>query len=278
MPTRRSLAGALAAGALLATPAAAQAPEQGEPTIDRIRRTKTLRIAVLPGEAPFFIKDPVSGTWSGTAIAMAQDIAKVMQVDLAYVESTYPNSVLDLQANKVDLAFALNPTPARALAIGFTRPYYMHPFGYVARNGFRANGWADLDRPERRVATLLGALGDVFTTRYAPKAQMTAYKTGNEAILAVQSGRADCVIYGIIQALGVRIKNPNFDSVGILHDPLIALPSCMGVRQEADMRWRDFLDEWVDYNRGTRQISVWFLDGLAKGGVKAEDVPPDSGF
>ena len=125
---------------------------------------------------------------------------------------------------------------------------------------------------------MIGALADVLHARYAPKAQMTAYKTGNDAILAVQSGRADCVIYGIIQALGVRIKNPAFDSVGILHDPLIALPSCMGVRQESDMRWRDFLDNWVDYNRGTRQISVWFLQGLAKGGVPAADVPADSGF
>ncbi len=56
----------------------------------------------------------MSGEWSGSCIEMAKDIGKVFDAQLAYVESTYGNSVLDLQSNKVDLAFALNPTPARA--------------------------------------------------------------------------------------------------------------------------------------------------------------------
>ena len=66
---------------------------------------------------------------------MAKDIAKVFDAKLEYVESTYGNSVLDLQSNKIDLAFALNPTPARALSIGFTHAMIIHPFGCVASKG-----------------------------------------------------------------------------------------------------------------------------------------------
>jgi polar amino acid transport system substrate-binding protein len=47
-------------------------------------------------------------------IEMAKDIAGVFDGQVEYLESTYGNSVLDLQANKIDLAFALNPTPKRA--------------------------------------------------------------------------------------------------------------------------------------------------------------------
>ena len=83
---------------------------------------------------------------------------RAFNAKLEYVESTYANSVLDLQANKVDLAFALNPTPQRALAIGFTRAYYMHPFGYVARRGFAARTWEDLNKPDVRVVSLIGSL------------------------------------------------------------------------------------------------------------------------
>ena len=98
----------------------------------------------------------------------------------------------------------------------------------------------------------------------------------DEAILAVQSGRADVILYGAIQALGVGTKNPALSNVGILKDPLVALPSAIGVRQEPDRRWRDFLDAWVDYYRGSGQVREWFRAGLQAFGVAPDRIPPDS--
>src|SRR5208282_4829420 len=132
--SRRGLAGAavLAPAALIGT---AHAQGKAESTFERVTRTKVLRIAALPGELPYFSKDIATGEWSGSAIDMAKDMAKIWDAKLEYVESTYGNSVLDLQSNKVDIAFALNPTPQRALSIGFTLPMIIHPFGCVARKG-----------------------------------------------------------------------------------------------------------------------------------------------
>src|SRR5437762_6179908 len=114
----RRLFAATAAGAAAAagTPAllTAQAHAQTAPsdsTIDRIKQNKVLRIAALPGEAPYFNKDLATGEWSGMCIDMAKDMAKVFEAKVEYLESTYGNSVLDLQAGKIDLAFSLNPTP-----------------------------------------------------------------------------------------------------------------------------------------------------------------------
>src|SRR3974390_1462936 len=114
-------AGAAGAPAILAGAAHAE-DQSSESTIDRIKRAKALRIAALPGEAPYFNKDIASGAWSGMCIEMAKDIAGGSESRVAYVESTNGNSVLDLQANKVDLAFSLSPTPKRALVIDFTHP------------------------------------------------------------------------------------------------------------------------------------------------------------
>src|ERR1700740_2781445 len=97
----------------LSSPASAQASSDN--TLDRVRADKVLRVAVLPGELPYFNKDLSSGTWSGMCIEMANDIAKLLDVKLEYTESTYGNSILDLQANKIDVGFALNPTRQRAL-------------------------------------------------------------------------------------------------------------------------------------------------------------------
>jgi polar amino acid transport system substrate-binding protein len=276
MQTRRRLGAAFGAAAIaVAGTAAAQTPP-AEATIDRIRRTGVLRIAALPGEMPFFHKDLASGEWSGVAIDMAKSIATPFNARLEYVESTYANSVLDLQANKVDLAFALNPTPQRALAIGFTHAYYMHPFGFVARRGFAARTWDDLNRPEVRVVSLIGSLTDVLLARYAPKAQVLGAKQGDDAVLLMQAGRADCIMYALIQALSVSARAPMLEEVTLLQAPSVALPSAMGVQMEPDRRWRDYLNSWADYNTGTRQVGAWMRQSLLAMGVKAESIPTNA--
>jgi polar amino acid transport system substrate-binding protein len=228
-----------------------------------------------PREAPYFNKDIASGAWSGMCIEMAKDIAGVFDGQVEYLESTYGNSVLDLQANKIDLAFALNPTPKRALVIDFTHPFYLHGFGMVGKKGFHAENWSDLNKPEVKVAVDIGSVHEIAARRFAPKATIIALKARDDCILAVQTGRADCVILAVNLGLTAVKKNPALGEFQMLHQPRVQLPTCMGIRMEPDKRWRDFLNAWVDYNRGIQQIREWLYAGLAINGVKPEDVPSD---
>jgi polar amino acid transport system substrate-binding protein len=270
-------AGATAAAgtpALLAGAARAQnAP--AETSIDRVKRSKTLRIATLPGEAPYFNKDIATGTWSGMCVAMAKDIAANFDAEVEYHESTYGNSVLDLQANKIDLAFSLNPTPKRALVIAFTHPFYLHGFGMVGRKGFHATDWSELDKPEVKVAVDIGSVHELAARSFAPRATILAFPNRDDCILAVQSGRADCVILAVNLGLTAIKKNPALGEFQMLHHPRVQLPTCMGIVMEPDRRWRDFLNAWVDYNRGIQRIREWLYAGLAINGVKPEDIPAD---
>jgi polar amino acid transport system substrate-binding protein len=279
--SRRTLAfGAAGASVLLA--AAEAKAQQNTPatpssssTIDRIRETKTLRIAALPGEAPYFNKDIATNEWTGMCIEMTQDIAKIFDAKVEYVESTYGNSVLDLQANKIDLAYALNPTPLRALVIDFTHPFYMHGFGMVGKKGFTATDWADIDKPDVRVACDIGSAHEIAARRFAPHATIIALPKRDDCILAVQSGRADCVILAVNLGLTAVKKNPELGKFMMLHHPTVKLPTCMGIQMETDKRWQNFLNAWVDYNRGIEQIRQWLFDGLAINGIKPEDIPAD---
>src|SRR5262249_54223598 len=243
--------------------------------IDPINPTKELRIAALPGEAPYFNKDSATGAWSGMCIEMAKDIAEVFDGRVEYLQSTYGNSVLDLQANKIDLAFALNPTPKRALVIDFTHPFYLHGFGMVGAKGFKAANWSDLDKPEVKIAFDIGSVHGIAGRRFAPHARHIAVKTRDECVLAVQSGRANCVIMAVNLGLTAVKKNPALGEFEMLQHPRIQLPTCMGARKETNKDWRDFLNAWVDYNRGVQQVREWLYGGLAINGVKPEDIPPD---
>jgi polar amino acid transport system substrate-binding protein len=273
---REALRYALAIGSGAALTAAIASPASAQPadnTLDRIRADKVLRIAVLPGELPYFNKDLATGTWSGFSIEMANDIAKLLDVKLEYIESTYGNSILDLQSNKIDLGFALNPTPQRALVVDFCATVFPHPFGAMLRKGMEAKTWADINKPEVKIAVDVGSANEAVARRFAPNATIKSLKSRDEVMLEMSSSRVDCVVNALVLGLTAIAKNPNLGTYKILQSPSVAIPSSMAVRRESDKRWRDFLSVWIDYNRGIGQMREWFVRGLALSGVKPEDVP-----
>lgn len=266
---------ALGSGAAIAStltsPASAQTAADN--TLDRICSTKVLRIAVLPGELPYFNKDLATGTWSGFSIEMANDIAKLLDVKLEYTELTYGNSILDLQANKIDLGFALNPTPQRALVVDFTNLVFPHPFGAMLKKGLEAKTWADINKPEVKIAVDVGSANEAVARRFAPNATIKSMKSRDEVMLEMASGRVDCVVNALVLGLTAIAKNPSLGTYKILQSPSVTVSSSCAVRHESDKRWRDFLSVWIDYNRGIGQMREWFVKGLALSGVKPEDVP-----
>ncbi|WP_407154168.1 transporter substrate-binding domain-containing protein [Bradyrhizobium sp. STM 3557] len=266
---------AIGSGAALASAMTrpASAAEGDDNTLDRVRASKTLRIAVLPGELPYFNKDLATGTWSGFSIEMANDIAKLLDVKLEYTESTYGNSILDLQSGKIDLGFALNPTPQRALVVDFTSTVFPHPFGAMLKKGMEAKTWADINKPEVRIAVDVGSANEAVARRFAPSATIKSLKSRDEVMLEMASGRVDCVVNALVLGLTAIAKNPNLGTYKILQSPSVTVASATAVRREPDKRWRDFLSVWIDYNRGVGQMREWFVKGLALSGVKAEDIP-----
>ena len=266
---------AIGSGAALASALARPASAEGatDNTLERVRSAKVMRIAVLPGELPYFNKDLASGTWSGMCIDMANDIAKLLDVKLEYTESTYGNSILDLQSNKIDVGFALNPTPQRALVVDFCGAVFNHPFGAMLKKGLEAKSWADINKPEVKIAVDAGSANEAVARRFAPNATIKSLRSRDEVMLEMSSGRVDCVVNALVLGLTAIAKNPNLGTYKILQSPSVAIASSMAVRRETDKAWRDFLATWIDYNRGFGQMREWFVKGLALSGVKPEDVP-----
>jgi len=281
----KSMMAAVGGGLLLASQsasaqdkgAATGSPASGEGTLARIMRTKTLRVAGLVGEEPYFSKDLASGQWSGFCIEMARDIAKELDAKLEVVESTWGNSVLDLQANKIDISFGLNPTPKRALVVDFSAPLFFNSFSIVTSKKFKAKTWRELNDPKVRIAVDLGSSHELIARRYAPKAAITALKNRDEAILAVQSGRADCFVATIFLGLTALKKNPQLGMM-VIPQPPVQSAVCAAFQFDNDRRFRDFMTAWANFNRGNGQTKEWILTALAKQDIKADDIPPEMTF
>jgi polar amino acid transport system substrate-binding protein len=80
MIRRRSLA---LAALTLASPSAAQT--LSESTFDRIRRTRVARVG---GQAPYCFRDLATGGWRGFIPAFGRDLAKTLDAQAEFVETT----------------------------------------------------------------------------------------------------------------------------------------------------------------------------------------------
>jgi polar amino acid transport system substrate-binding protein len=237
-----------------------------------------LRIGVIVGQEPYFHKDLASGQWSGACIDMANDVASKLNAKVETVESTWGNQILDLQGDKIDLGFAMNPTPERALVIDFSTPILVHSFTVISKKGFaKPQTWAELNKPEVKIALDIGSSHETIARHYCPKATILGFKNRDEAILAVATGRADCNISMAVLSVSTMKKNPNLGELSIPR-PLLTLPTNIGIRPEVDRRYRDFLSAWAEYNRSLGQIREWMLNGFAAVGLAADDIPNEIQF
>jgi polar amino acid transport system substrate-binding protein len=247
-------------------------------TLERIKRTGSLRIGVIVGQEPYFHKDLASGQWSGACIDMANDIASKLGAKVETVETTWGNQILDLQGDKIDLAFAVNPTPERSLVIDFSTPILVHSFTVITKKGFaKPQNWSDIDKGEVKIAVDLGSTHELIARRYCPKASILGFKNRDEAILAVATGRADCNVSLAVLSVSTLKKNPNLGDL-VIPRPLLTLPTNMGIRAEADRRYKDFLSAWADYNRSLGQTREWMLKGFAAVGLSPDDIPAEVQF
>ena len=271
--------GVVAAGlAGLGPLALAQGAAGTESAWARINRTKTLRMGAVPGQAPYYVKDPASGEWQGFMVDFGHDLASTLGVKLEIQETTWGNAVLDLEANKIDLFFGLNPTPQRALVVDFSDPLFNNAFVLLARNDFTATTWESLNKPDFKVAVDQGSSHDQMITRTCPNATIIRLDSAPTATLALQSGRADAQVLVIILALPVLKKNPSIGHI-VVPTPVQNTTTNIGFRKEDDKTWQTYVNKWISGARANGKVKSVVMGNLERlVGVKPDEIPAGISF
>jgi polar amino acid transport system substrate-binding protein len=235
-----------------------------------------LRVAGLTGEEPYFQKDPSSGRWSGICVTMARNLAAELGVEVAIVESSQADLAADLHAGKIDLAY-LNPTAQRGMFADFAAPLFHDTYAVVARKGFAPKGWSEINVPQTLLAVDSGSVREEMARRFAGNAAITGFKTREEALAAIQSGRGDCFVTTVFLGLTTLKKNPQPGDL-IVPAPHLRAALCPGVPYDNDRRFRGVVQAWLEDNHGSGQIREWILADLANFGVEPGDLPPGISF
>ncbi|WP_395024380.1 transporter substrate-binding domain-containing protein [Comamonas odontotermitis] len=264
-----AVAGVAVAGAAMAQ----------ESTMERVKRTKELRVGTVAGAIPYFNKDLVSQKWEGFGPDFGESLAKKLGVQVKFVETTWGNSVLDLQSNKIDLMFALAPTPQRQEVVNFSKPLLNNTFTAVCKKGHEpVKTWEQLNKPEAKVVVDIGSNQDQFATRALPKASISRLESSGAATMSVQTGRSDCQVLVVLLSQPLVAKRPDVGTVYV-PTPVETANTNVGLRKEANKDFENAVNEWLDEARSKGEIQSVVLKNMEKlAGVKADAFPKEVKF
>ena len=267
--TRRRLGGifgVLALAAVVFLPAVAARADDPFATINRIRQSGVLKMPVMTGEQPGYVKDPQTGAWSGYYIDWAKDIADLLGIKLDYYETTWGNLAADFQAGKIDLAIGLNPNPKRGLVVDYVPGYlWAGVWALTAAPDFTPKRWQDVDKPDVSIAVQQGSTMQVIADKVVPHANIVVVPSRDQALLELQSRRVQAVLLADSDALLL-------DSQGkgklVIPEPVLYNPATIGIRREAGNEgYMNFLANWMSQQRElgfarAKLEQTWLAQGM----------------
>ena len=176
--------------ALVATSGVDIAVAQDSTLIAKIQERGTLRVGVDQGK-PLIFKDSGDAEWHGIFMDVLQSWAASMNVTVEAVPTTWGNMVAGLQADQFDVAAALNPTPARSLAVVFSDPLIQEIGTFSVMKDSGLDTWDAINVSSNKICVMLGAAPDLALTAQQPQAEIVRLKAEPDCQLALTSGRAN---------------------------------------------------------------------------------------
>lgn len=275
--TKRLFAAIAAAFAMSLALLQSAVAEDPNLVLDRIRDSGELRVPVMVGEAPGYIRDRNSGEWGGFYMEWAHEIADLLGVKAVPVETTWGNLAADFQAKKIDIAFGLNPNPQRGLVVDYLSvPLFTDAWAIVAKPGFDKKSWSALNDPEVGLVVQKGGTMQVVAEALTPKANLIVVEDRPLGILEIQAGRADAMVLAIFDA--VKVANEIGGEI-ILPEPMLRNPATIGYAREAgNAGYANWLTNWVNQQRALGLAQGKLHSSFEEHGIDLSILPPEFSF
>lgn len=224
--------GGIAILAILAAGAAVlfmrPAPLDSESTLERVRRSGTIRIGYA-NEAPYGYLESTTGDVTGEAPEIARLILGRMGVDrVEAVVTDFGSLIPALKAGRFDIiAAGMYITPERCREIAFTNPTYAIGEAFIVRRGnpLDLHSFASVaEHPSAR----LGFVGGTVEHGYArdariPEDRLVIFPDNASGLAAVRTGRVDAFAATTLTVndLLQKAADNGLEQAEPFHDPVI---------------------------------------------------------
>jgi cyclohexadienyl dehydratase len=243
----------------LALTAAAQAQ-----TLERVRAAGTLRVCIWPDYYGVTYRSPRTQQLGGIDIDLSAELARELGVGIEYVESSFPQLVADVNAERCDVAmFAVAMLPSRKEQLAFTEPYMQSDiYGVTTRASRTVRQWSDIDQPGVIVAVQAGTFMEPVMRDALKQARMVVVRPPATREKELETGRVDVFMtdYPYSRRL---LDNADWARLVAPPKPFFVLPYGYAAKR-GDAKWLTRLDEFVaGIKRDGRLLAAAKRHGLA---------------
>ncbi|MEM9603420.1 MAG: transporter substrate-binding domain-containing protein [Pseudomonadota bacterium] len=221
------------------------APALSASALNDILNGGVLKVGTTGDWNPMTMKDPATDSYTGYDIDVMTELAKDLGVELELVPTDWKTLVSGVTAGKYHMTGSASVSPARAKAAGYSISYFSLatvPLT-LAENADRFTDWADLDKPDVKVAATLGTTQEKQVKDFFPNAEHTIVEAPARDFQEVLAGRADAHITSNVEAFKLVEKYPQMMIVPV-SAPKAPTPIAMLLPQ-ADQVWINYVNTWI---------------------------------
>lgn len=193
------------------------ATAQAGPRLDRIMESKTIRVGTPGDYRPFAIKT-AEGSYEGHDIDVIEAMAKQLGVKVEYVQTSWPNLMQDLLADKFDVAVGgITRTAARIAKVEMLPGYA--PFGKVAlvrkSEASKYKTVDDLNQASVHVIKNPGGTNETFVLENLKQAKVSTHEKNAEIPALIADSKGDLMITETYEALHYSKADPRLAALFI---------------------------------------------------------------
>lgn len=179
------------------------------PRLDRILDEKVLRVGTPGDYRPFAIKK--DDGYEGHDIDVIEAMAKELGVEITYVETSWPNLMADVQADKFDVAVGGITRNVTRMSQVDMLPGYA-PFGKVALvrkdEASKYKSADDLNQSSVHVIKNPGGTNEIYVLENLKEAEVSTHDKNAEIPALIAEGKGDVMITETYEALHYSKADP----------------------------------------------------------------------
>lgn len=214
-------------------------------TLKNISRSKKIKVGTTADFMPFSYKTDAINSYSGIDIAMANDFAKSLSVQVEFVETSWPTLMSDLKEGKFDIGMSgITITPDRKKQAFFSVPVYSSGKVAITRdeNTTIYNSIDNINKKGVRVIFNPGGTNESFARTNFPKAKLILNDDNLSIFQKLVDKEADVMVTDAIETMIQERVHKELDAVN-LQQPFNSFDFGYIIRK--DSIFKTVLDKWL---------------------------------
>lgn len=215
------------------------------PTLKTIKDRDTIRIGTTGDFMPFSYKIDSNNSYAGLEIEMAKTLAKSLDVELAFIETSWPTLMEDLMNGKFDIGMSgITITPKRQTTAFFSKPVLSSGKAAITRdeNSHKYNSIEKINKENVRVIFNPGGTNETFARANFPKTTLLLNDNNLNIFQKLVDGEADVMVTDAVETLIQEQIHEELEAVNP-NQPFNSFD--FGYMIEKDTVFKNVIDNWL---------------------------------